>query len=1303
MAACRSDVRLPAGAGRRRATFPMLRVTPMAARVRHIGLAAFLLAILGGASPWLGGAAHAQGLPGGFGRDGAPAAAHRAAAAGPVERIEISADSVWRAGRAGVPLDRQQWRFRRGDDLAWTSPGYYDADWAPIVPSAVISDSLRAWAKERAAAGLPAIAWFRLQLKIDPALVRQPLAMRLLPHGTADVYLDGELVFSGGDVTDPNTRVRRPLLPVPITFTSTSAVLAVRYDVASQVAFGRLLTEPDLFHAAIGNAALIQGEATLWREQSGLRMAIFGLFLALGFLHLLLYGFLREPPANLHFGVFSLILASYILLGNLAIGVEGARETILLSLVAAALVGPAVAALLAFLYAVFYERRPRIFWLTTALAVVWVLVVVLPDAGFSNHILSLIIAAYTIEGTRVIISALMRRRDGARIIGVGFAATFLVWGYTVLESFRLVPDSGDLFWYGWLGLALSSSVFLARGFARTARGFQSLSLQLADTNRTLEAKVDERTLQLEQRMDAERRRADEQEALLATMSDLSGELELEKLLERVLERAVRLLGVTGGELAIHDEEAGELVIAASHNIGRDSTGTRLKIGEGAMGQVALTRQPLIIRDYQAWETRSEKYGDERVRSVAAAPLLIGDRLVGVLASVHDDPSRHYGPEDLRLLTMFAPQAAVAIENARLYTAAARGQKYFEAVVENCPVAIVSLDLDGRITSFNPAFERLFGYTREEAVGQQIDDLLNTPETLAEAQAYTVNAAGGEATVGIGRRRRRDGSFLDVELAGVPVEVDGELQGLLALYHDVTALLEARREAETANRTKSQFLANMSHELRTPLNAIIGYSEMLMEEAGDVGDEDYLPDLTRIHTAGRHLLGLINDILDLSKIESGRMELYLETFDVVALLDEVATTVQPLVRRNGNRLEVRIDPAAGMMRADQVKIRQVLFNLLSNACKFTESGVITLEAERTAGPEGDGFTFRVRDTGIGMTPTQLAKLFQPFTQADASTTKKYGGTGLGLVITRRFCEMLGGSVEVESDEGRGTTFIVRLPADARAPQPAPSSGEGEAGAPEPSRTGATILVIDDEPASRDMMQRMLAKEGYRVITAGGGEEGLRRALEERPDAITLDVLMADMDGWRVLSRLKADPATAEIPVVVVTVIDDRSLGFALGAADYLTKPVDRERLGEVLRRVRGDGREGPILVVEDDDATREMLRRALEREGWAVVEAANGRIGLERLAESTPAAVLLDLMMPEMDGFDFLEALRRLPDTPNVPIVVLTAKTLTPEDRRRLQGAVSRVLQKGDHSAAEILAEIRRLLDQSARGTPAGGD
>ncbi|MSU35965.1 MAG: response regulator [Pedosphaera sp.] len=513
---------------------------------------------------------------------------------------------------------------------------------------------------------------------------------------------------------------------------------------------------------------------------------------------------------------------------------------------------------------------------------------------------------------------------------------------------------------------------------------------------------------------------------------------------------------------------------------------------------------------------------------------------------------------------------------------------------------------------------------------------------------------------------------------------------------------ARSAADEASRAKSSFLANMSHELRTPLNTILGYSEMLQEEE-DVGQPGLVPDLEKIHGAGKHLLGLINDILDLSKVESGKMTLYLEEFDVQKLVREVAATVQPLVTKNGNRLEVTCPADIGVMRADVTKIRQTLFNLLSNSSKFTDKGVIRMEVSRQrsgGGPlptfHGATIQFVVTDSGIGMTPEQLGRLFQAFTQADASTSRKFGGTSLGLAISRKFCQLMGGDITVTSEPGNGSTFIVTLPIYVQEPAPegAPAAKPSTADSSRSRETDtsrAMVLVIDDDPVMCELMQRSLTKDGYRVEVASDGQTGLEMARYLKPSVITLDVMMPSMDGWSVLTALKADPATADIPVVMVTMVENKNLGFSLGTADYFTKPIDWQRLAGVLRKFDKSAANQTVLVVEDDAPTRKMMRRALQKEGWQVREAANGRLGLEQLAHGTPDLILLDLMMPEMDGFAFMQELRKHPECVQVPVMVITAKDLTEEDRRRLNGDVVRILGKNVTSREHLLADVRAFL------------
>ncbi len=509
---------------------------------------------------------------------------------------------------------------------------------------------------------------------------------------------------------------------------------------------------------------------------------------------------------------------------------------------------------------------------------------------------------------------------------------------------------------------------------------------------------------------------------------------------------------------------------------------------------------------------------------------------------------------------------------------------------------------------------------------------------------------------------------------------------------VSEARDAREAAEAANRIKSAFLANMSHELRTPMNAIIGYSEMLTEEAEDLGQQEFVPDLKKIHAAGKHLLSLINDVLDLSKIEAGKMTIYVETFPVRSMLDDVISTIRPLVEKNHNTLEMHCPDTIGDLTADLTKVRQTLFNLLSNAAKFTENGALTVSAGRQTVDGAERLVFTVRDTGLGMTPEQLTKLFQAFSQADSSTTRKFGGTGLGLAISKKFCLMMGGDISVESEFGKGTAFTFWLPAvvtpEEPPTEPAPTSPSDATGRP-------IVLLIDDDPAVREVIHRTLTKEGYDVKMAADGLTGLDLARQTHPEVIVLDVMMPGMDGWTVLSKLKSDPDLQAIPVILATMLEDKALGFSLGAQEFLTKPVDRERLVSLLGQYRHGETCGPVLLVEDDPATREMMQRTLEKERFLVRTAENGRLALDAIAREIPAFILLDLMMPVMDGFEFLRILRSNPEWQQIPVIVLTAKDLTDEDRMALFNKVETILQKGDTSRPDLLREIRAVLPKTA--------
>jgi signal transduction histidine kinase/DNA-binding response OmpR family regulator len=520
-----------------------------------------------------------------------------------------------------------------------------------------------------------------------------------------------------------------------------------------------------------------------------------------------------------------------------------------------------------------------------------------------------------------------------------------------------------------------------------------------------------------------------------------------------------------------------------------------------------------------------------------------------------------------------------------------------------------------------------------------------------------------------------------------------------LMRQKEALQQALDEAESASLSKSAFLANMSHELRTPLNAIIGYSEMLQEDAVALGNSRSVQDLQRIHTAGRHLLTLINGILDLSKIEAGKMQLDVERFDVEAMVQDVVATLKPIMDGNGNQLVVRCEPGLGLMESDETKLRQTLFNLLGNAAKFTEQGTVTLEASRHARAGEDWLRFVVMDTGIGIPEDQMSRLFQDFSQIDNSSSRKYGGTGLGLAISRRYCQMMGGDIEASSRVGQGSTFTVQLPASCQAvretvtvppmeKKPVADTVAAATTLPTgPAGTVRRILVIDDDPGTRELLGRYLAQPGVEVLQASSGQEGIARARQESPDLITLDVRMPDLNGRAVLQTLKEDPDLRQIPVVMVSMEDFSEDWREAGAAAFLTKPVDRARLGELVQSCLRPEGDGSVLLVDDNDGTRALIARTLQEAGLSVIEAEDGVRALELMRRHAPSLVLTDIIMPRMNGFDFLDEIHRDPALRDIPVVVMTALDLSQQDRERLAGRAYWVMEKNPDMRAEILQHI----------------
>jgi GAF domain-containing protein/CheY-like chemotaxis protein len=831
-------------------------------------------------------------------------------------------------------------------------------------------------------------------------------------------------------------------------------------------------------------------------------------------------------------------------------------------------------------------------------------------------------------------------------------------------------------------------------------------------------------------------------------------VDLQPVFDTLAENAIRLCG---GDRALIFRFDGQLLqVVAAYNISPELRAFHarnpISPGRGScVGRMVLERRTIHIHDVRA--DAEYTYGGQQVdpyRTLLAVPIQRADELLGAINIVRFEVLP-FTEKQIALMEIFADQAVIAIENARLFDEVqARTRELSQSISELRALGEVSqavnstVDLEtvlttivakatqlssteaGAIYVFDEAgrefrLRATYGmddaiiaairdrhiHIGETAIGRavelrapmQISDIQNDPSSVLDVivragfrALLTVPLIGADRVVGaLVVRRKAPGDFAK---STVDLLQTFAAQSVLAIQNArlFQEIDEKGRELAQASQYKSQFLANMSHELRTPLNAIIGVTEMLREDA-EATKQDLEP-FDRVLGAGRHLLALINDILDLSKIEAGRMELHLESFALAPLIEDAGKTIEPMAVKNGNRIVIECPSDLGAIHADQTRFRQALLNLASNANKFTQKGVVTITVRPQRLEGRDWITVAVTDTGIGMTPEQMGKLFQEFSQADASTTRRYGGTGLGLVISRRFCQMMGGDITVESKPAEGSTFTIRLP---RIVQSEPALATQVRAQPVNQIAEGTedplILVVDDDATVRELVKRHLERAGFAVVTARGGQEGLRLVRELRPAAVTLDIMMPDLDGWTVLAAIKGDPALAGIPVVLMSIVDQKNRGYALGAADYLVKPVDRTKLVKTLTGICGSTA-GRALLVDDDDVVRRSVRQALEPIGWNVTEAENGQVAIKSLTTARPDVIILDLMMPKMDGFEFLDELRGRPDWQDIPVVVITAKELTQQERTRLNGGVERIIQKSDRD--EMLRQLSREISRCVK-------
>jgi signal transduction histidine kinase/DNA-binding response OmpR family regulator len=801
-------------------------------------------------------------------------------------------------------------------------------------------------------------------------------------------------------------------------------------------------------------------------------------------------------------------------------------------------------------------------------------------------------------------------------------------------------------------------------------------------------------------------------------------------------------------------------------------------------RVVETRQTwLINQDYRriAAEMGEETTLEgEEPKSLLFAPMIVGDEVTGIISLQNLDREGAFSESDVRLLSIIANSMSVVLENARLFDETQRlfsevQQRAAELGTVNAVGSALASELDLNAL-INLVGEQVRSIFKADIVYVALLDettgMINFPYTFGEeltpikyGEGLTSKIIESNTPLLINQELNRQMIEIGAKVIGnqslsylgVPIILGGKAVGVVSVQstteeglftendqHLLSTIAanvgialqnarlfdetrEARASAEQANRAKSAFLANMSHELRTPLNAIIGFTRIVRRKAEGVLPEKQTENLDKVLTSADHLLNLINTVLDIAKIEAGRMDVLAANFRISALIDLCYNTTQPLLKPTVT-MEKEVDENLNIVHSDQDKIRQIVLNLLSNAAKFTHEGKILLAAKQ----DGETLHISVRDTGIGISAEALPRLFKEFQQADNTTTRQYGGTGLGLSISRNLARLLGGDITVESKPGKGSTFTLIIPIQYKskllppvedATRLAPERGLPPALAPGGSvdqtqsrsaptpeaapkpKTGPAkkrILVIDDDQDTIDILQENLNQQEFEITSRLNGQEGLRAAREQHPDAILLDIVMPGADGWQVLHELKADPATSNIPVVMHTIIDNKALGFQLGAADYLLKPLDMAEVQSVLQHVIGSGVRSPkhVLVVDDDPNVIDMLRQFLPEPDYLLESASDGEAGLQAIEAKRPDIVLLDLMMPRLDGFEVIKRLRVNPQTRDLPIIVLSAKDLTATESAHLKETVSLVMRKQGFESEKLVDEMNNVLNKLIKETTA---
>lgn len=825
---------------------------------------------------------------------------------------------------------------------------------------------------------------------------------------------------------------------------------------------------------------------------------------------------------------------------------------------------------------------------------------------------------------------------------------------------------------------------------------------------------------------------------------------MEEVLDSLLTEACRNLGVPAGSIALYDEKTDLLTLKASRGFSLPfSSVVQWKVRDGGMTDHILSKRiPTVISNVDENAFIDNKVLiREGIKSLIAIPLFANERTVGILY-LDDFKPREWSEREIEFATLLGIQAAYAIEKFSLIERISETRTYLKNVLDNSADIIITTDTEGRIVEFNTGASKILGYKKSEVQGMMVQDLWVYPEKRPELLRKLDKE--GSLSNHETQLRTKDGRVIDISLTLSHIKNgDSRIHGTVGISKDITEkkrlekaieernlalqdmnekleqrvrertreLENANKELERTNKLKSQFIATMSHELRTPLNSILGFSDLLLmgEVMGDPLTEKQKDFVGNIYNSGSHLLQLINNILDIAKIEAGRMELHYDNFSVHAIIKEVESVIRPLSEKRRQTLTLQISEDIPIITADKIKLKQVLYNLLSNAVKFTpDSGSITVSAIQVKQSEAEGqgpesiyyglgtdfVEISVADTGIGIKKDDLERIFSEFEQVESTLSRRYEGTGLGLTLTKRLVELHGGEIKVESEIGKGSKFTIiiplpRIPSMQKTAQRPARMQETHDIVPTKRKGPAPlILIVEDDRPTSEILTLYLTQEGYRVAHAYDGDAAINKARSLMPFAILLDVMLPGKDGWEILQELKSDHELKDIPVIMSSIIDNKELGFALGASDYLVKPIDRSILMDKVREINipaaKKGRPANILCIDDQEDVLKLLASIFEPAGYSVMTASSGMEGVSKALQHRPDFIILDLMMPEMDGFDVVQALKANNTTADIPIIILTAKDLTMDDRFRLTGKVENYMQKKQFTKEDFLMSIKDL-------------